>query len=101
MLRMVLKHFDGDNNVHLKPGDIVDVAGWINADRLEKQSYIGLTDAVKATISCEKPVIEKPKSSVVQTAEVPAQKPPVKVRRSALASRPRVFRKGLKHGDLK
>lgn len=85
MLRQVMKRFDGDNNITFKPGDVVDVSDWRNRESLEDQRMIGPTDASKATID---PNAEKSTKSAKKSS---TPKLPAKMRRSALASRPRVF----------
>lgn len=83
MLREVRKNFDGENNVPLKPGDIVDVSEWKHVKAMEEQGMLGITEATKATVD-----FTKEKKSIDTS---PAHKMPVKLKRSALASRPRVF----------
>lgn len=89
MLREVVKKFDIDGNIEVKPGDIIDVSNWKNRGVLEKQNYIAPTDATKPTVDLSKPVAKK---SVKSKPESSAPKQSAKARRSALASRPRVFR---------
>ena len=87
MLREVMKRVDvGHIVVH--PGDIVDVSGWKNAAALERHGYITSTNATKATVD-QNPTKGEPRS---EASEAPsATKQPVRLRRSVLASRPRVF----------
>lgn len=86
MLRVVMKEFDGDDGTY-KVNDIVEVSTWRNRAMLEQQGYIGLTDAKAPT--------SKPKKKAKKAVENPsAPKQPARAHRSALASRPRVFRTG-------
>lgn len=86
MLREVMKNFDGENNTPLKSGDIVDVSGWKNRQTLEDQKMIAITDATEATVD---PYEEKEPVKVIADTH----KMPIKLKRSALASRPRVFQR--------
>ncbi len=89
MLREVIKEFDADNGVTLTTGDIVDVTGWKNAASLENTGFLRQTDAQKAT---KDPLKVKAKATKpIETSSAP--KSPARIKRSALASRPRVFRK--------
>ncbi|MHA2086234.1 MAG: hypothetical protein ACXABD_21025 [Candidatus Thorarchaeota archaeon] len=84
MLREVMKRFDIEGNITVEPHDIVDVTGWKNRAALEAQGYIGPTNAEKATVD-QNPKPTKKKASSA------APKQPGRIKRSALASRPRVF----------
>lgn len=84
MLRQVLKSFDIDNNVRVTTGDIVDVTGWANLNALEDQHYIVPTDATKATV-------DPWAKEHISTESSPGKQPAMKLKKSALASRPRVF----------
>lgn len=88
MLRVVMKSFDAE--VPLQTGDIVDIAGWPNGAELEKLGYIGPTDAKAATVDANTP--RSARSPKKKSSNKTTERPLAKVRRSALASRPRVFR---------
>ncbi len=84
MLRMVKKEFDVDNNVTLKPNDIVDASGFKNLKYLESTHKLGPTNATKATVDLSTPAEEVSVTPAIKNR-------PDKPKRSVLASRPRAF----------
>lgn len=92
MLRMVMKQFEADNGVILKPNEIVDASGFKNLKYLESTKKLGPTKATKATVDLSAPAKE--------ASPTPAKKNrPVKPKRSVLASRPREFTRKAKQGE--
>ena len=94
MLRVVKRTFDADHGNTLLPGDIVDVSLFKHARALEEHGYLGETDATKPTVDPTKPPVKgglKKKAASTASASAKAKTPARKMKRSALASRPRVF----------
>jgi hypothetical protein len=95
MLRVVKRTFEADHGRVLLPGDIVDVSTWKHHKSLKENGYLGDTDAKKFTVDVSIPPEEEGKDQVTSTASASPRKAktPARntVRKSALASRARVF----------
>ena len=94
MLRVVKRTFEADHGIVLLPGEIVDVSGWKHHKSLKDNGFIGDTDATKVTVDVTRPPNESGENqseTPTASASAKASTPMRKVRKSALASRPRVF----------
>ncbi len=91
MLRVVKRTFEADYGRVLLPGDIVDVSTWKHHKSLKENGFIGDTDATRVTVDVTVPPEEEGRASTASASAKKAKSPAKKVKRSALASRPRVF----------
>jgi hypothetical protein len=93
MLRVVTRTFEADHGIILVPGDIVDASYFKHAKALKESGYLADTDATKATVDVSRPkegyVTEREASTASASAKT--KQPTKRMKRSALASRPRVF----------